>query len=439
MRRATLLLLAAMAQKYQQAPSSADNSTVAAFYYLWYGNPQSDGRWLHWNHSVLPHWTDAVNARYADRIGEPVASPPEGVHSKFYPQRGPYSVSDPTTLASQMSELQRAGVGTVVLSWWGRPGASAGDSQGVVTDARIEGVLDAAFAAGLRAAWHLEPYHGRSAESVLADVSFLWSHYGEHPALLQWPLLSRPGVTGPVYYVYDSYHISASDWKRVLTSNPPDEKGESWSVRGTALDGVFIGLWLERHHGQDLLDGGFDGAYTYFASDGFSWGASTRNWGTIHNWATQHQKLFIASVGAGYNDEGIRPWNAHNTKAREGGAYYRRFWARAMDVDSEPTHTIHPEYDGSTAAMPAAKALGIRSADAIAITSYNEWGEGTQIEPAVPRAGFEDYEDAGGPGGYMALTAQLATQFRQLQQQQQQQQRRVEGGAAVGQAPHVDL
>jgi hypothetical protein len=34
------------------------------------------------------------------------------------------------------------------------------------------------------------------------------------------------------------------------------------TLRGTARDGVFVGLWQERAHGRHLLDGGFDGAYT---------------------------------------------------------------------------------------------------------------------------------------------------------------------------------
>ncbi|CAE8656086.1 unnamed protein product, partial [Polarella glacialis] len=29
---------------------------VHAAFYLWYGNPEVDGRWIHWNHKVLPHW-----------------------------------------------------------------------------------------------------------------------------------------------------------------------------------------------------------------------------------------------------------------------------------------------------------------------------------------------------------------------------------------------
>ena len=49
-----------------------------------------------------------------------------------------------------------------------------------------------------------------------------------------------------------------------------------------------------------------------------------------------------------------------NTKGRERGAYYERMWRRALAAG------------GATGA--------------VSITSYNEWGEGTQIEPAAPRA-----------------------------------------------------
>jgi len=26
---------------------------MVAFYYPWYGNPQTDGKWLHWNHEIF--------------------------------------------------------------------------------------------------------------------------------------------------------------------------------------------------------------------------------------------------------------------------------------------------------------------------------------------------------------------------------------------------
>jgi glycoprotein endo-alpha-1,2-mannosidase len=112
----------------------------------------------------------------------------------------------------------------------------------------------------------------------------------------------------------DSYHIASHEWGALFD----DREG---SIRGSSDDGTFIGLWLDSHHGQDLAAGHFDGAYTYFASVGFSWGATLGNWKEIHSWAEGEDKIFVASVGPGYNDEGIRPWNAHNTKPREIGEY----------------------------------------------------------------------------------------------------------------------
>jgi glycoprotein endo-alpha-1,2-mannosidase len=248
-------------------PSAAreEESDVMAFYYLWYGNPETDGRYMHWNHSVLPHWTAAVNERYPN-VGKP-HEPPGRIHAKFYPARGCYSVADPATLDAQMTELHRAGVGTVVLSWWGRPGLSAGDSQGVVTDDKIAGVLRAAAAAGVFVAWHMEPYEGRSAATFREDVRYLNARYGDHPALLRRIQPSSRGAVktrspaGPVYFVYDSYHIPPADWAAVL--RPPDSSASSsLSIRGTIDDGTFIGLWLDASHGPDLATGCFDGAYT---------------------------------------------------------------------------------------------------------------------------------------------------------------------------------
>ena len=188
-----------------------------------------------------------------------------------------------------------------------------------------------------------------------------------------------------MYYVYDSYHIDAEDWHSILGAESQARR-EVPAIR----DGFFIALWLKRDGGELATRAGFDGVYTYFASDGFVYGSSTRNWKQMRAFCDEKGLVFVPSVGPGYNDEGIRPWNAHNTKSREGGAYYDRMWQAALESGAEY----------------------------VSITSYNEWGEGTQIESAAailaaPSAGKEYLEYAGGdPGKYVDATRRWADVLR---------------------------
>jgi len=154
-------------------PSHDGSPRVHAFYYLWYGNPEVDGKYLHWDHEVLPHWAPATRAKFAHGHRHDVAN--GEIHSPFYPARGLYSSSDPQLLDSHMQELSQAGVGAIVLSWWGqasRDGTS--DTQGVQTDHTIAHAIAAVERAGnMQWAVHMEPYPGRTAESVREDVNYL--------------------------------------------------------------------------------------------------------------------------------------------------------------------------------------------------------------------------------------------------------------------------
>ena len=80
-----------------------------AFYYLWYGTPTTDGKWLHWDHAVLPHWTKKVRRQYK-HLENYTHEPPSRLHAPFYPAAGPYSSSDPQLLDAHFSQLRDAGV-----------------------------------------------------------------------------------------------------------------------------------------------------------------------------------------------------------------------------------------------------------------------------------------------------------------------------------------
>lgn len=349
---------------------SQDN--VHAFYYLWYGIPSVDSQYSHWNHEILPHWREEVNARFPS-IGQRF-NPPNTIHSPYYPAVGPYSSKDNKVMLNHFAQLSAAGVGVIVVSWWGqRHHSHATDTQGVNTDIALELLLqtldqfNAPFATPvLKLAIHLEPYPSRSAESIRSDIEYLITHYGHSRSIHK-----RNNL--PMFYVYDSYHLPVDQWRRLLVASG------DLSVRNTPFNGVFVGLWLDHGHGRDLWNGGFDGIYGYFAAEGFSYGSTLRNWPSMCSFARSHGMICSLSVGPGYNDSLIRPWNNHNSRARRNGEYYKDMW---------------------TAAIAA-------GADVVSITSFNEWGEGTQIEPAqcITLDGRE-YECYGeDPYLYLNLTA----------------------------------
>ena len=88
---------------------------VMAFYYLWYGTPDVDGAYKHWDHEVLPHWDPEMNAREfigSKKPGEKHA-PPFNLHSPFYPARGCYSSMDDATLDAHVAEALNAGINTL--------------------------------------------------------------------------------------------------------------------------------------------------------------------------------------------------------------------------------------------------------------------------------------------------------------------------------------
>ena len=334
--------------------------SVHAFMYLWYGEPKTDGGvYKHWNHEVLPHWEPRINEQYSE-VGSRF-TPPYDIHSPFYPLHGPYSSSDKQVLLRQFDELTSAGVEVAVVSWWGpKDKPHATDTQGVNTDLVLANLLREADAynsvqaalheaeggigqaKSIKISLHLEPYPTRSAASIRTDLDYIAKEYSHHSCLYK-------GTDGRrVYYVYDSYHIPSSQWSRLL-----DVEGDL-SVRGTPSDGIMLGLWLHHHHGRDLREGKFDGFYTYFGTDGFSYGSTTVNWNHMCRFAAKANLLCCLSVGPGYNDTLIRPWNFLNTRDRNGGKYYESMWQQALK------------------AKPAT----------ISVTSYNEWGEGTQIEPS---------------------------------------------------------
>ncbi len=119
--------------------------------------------------------------------------------------------------------------------------------------------------------------------------------------------------------------------------------------------------------------GGFQGVYTY---DILTYRG--RTFARLCNQAHRQHLLCAPSVGPGYSAQ--RATGDTRVVARRGGKTYDAMWRAALGAH----------------------------ADLATITSYNEWLEGTQIEPARKRDGYASYEGAWGKHARAAETAYLA-------------------------------
>ncbi|XP_062889251.1 glycoprotein endo-alpha-1,2-mannosidase-like isoform X2 [Mobula hypostoma] len=139
-------------EKRDQLP--AVNYDLHAFYYSWYGNQQIDGKYIHWNHPLVPHWDPKIASSYPKGRH----NPPDDISSNFYPELGPYSSRDPAVLDEHMRQFRAAAIGVLALSWY-PPGLS--DDNGEPTDDLVPAILEAAHKYQLKVTFHIEPYEGR--------------------------------------------------------------------------------------------------------------------------------------------------------------------------------------------------------------------------------------------------------------------------------------
>ena len=276
---------------------------------------------------------------------------PGNIATVSYPAEGPYSGTDPALLAQQMAWIKMSQANVLIFSWWG---------QNDPIDARVGPVMDAAAKAGLRVSFQIEPYQGRTFSGIVADIAYLNRTYGSHPAFYQ---VSRATKYGPtpsprgVFFVYG-----------------PPGGGTFDALRDTPEDSIVL---VRQDDSKLFSDAQIRSVISASHADGlYNYGQYTYR--SLPPLSAAYLVVYSASPGFDNSRQAV----AKPTRvSRDGGSYYDQSW--------QGLASLKPE--------------------AVAVVSFNEWHEDTQIEPARPfsYAGYtyHDYSAAYGLGG---LEAQLA-------------------------------
>jgi uncharacterized protein YraI len=260
----------------------------------------------------------------------------------------PYRSADPAVIQRHVALAQSAGIDALIVSWYGPQEAH---NQ---TETNLRLLLDAAAAQGMRAGVAFEtsgPFFPDRA-SVTEALRYLLTVHAQHPAYLRYE-------GRPVVFFWRQQRFSVDTWAAIRAEVDPD-RSSLWIAEG--VDIAFQSV--------------FDGHYLYSVAWSPDVSRTLADWsGRVQRYASQNntRRLWVATVMPGYDDTRSGRGASAFAVARRGGDYYRSTWAAA------------------TASRP----------DWVVITSFNEWVEGTMIEPSV------SYGDL-----YLNLTRELATQYK---------------------------
>jgi hypothetical protein len=168
----------------------------------------------------------------------------------------------------------------------------------------------------------------------------------------------------------DISYLRALGISSFFVYRPLDFAAADWATANETLKGVQV--FAQTPLVGFAATGRFAGVYTY---DVLVWGGD--KFSRICAEAHAVHLLCLPSVGPGYDAQ--RATGDSRVKPRRNGATYDAMWRAAIAA----------------------------GADQVTITSFNEWHEGTQIEPAAAHAGYLSYEGAWGRAGAAAQTAYL--------------------------------
>ncbi|MEM1548585.1 MAG: endo-1,3-alpha-glucanase family glycosylhydrolase [Thermoproteota archaeon] len=242
--------------------------------------------------------------------------------STHYPLLGPYDSQDTKVIEAHIKMAKAFGIDGFICSWWG---------IGTFEDNALRKILHVANKENFSITIYYEPVRELTQDQIVNELSYVLNNYSGEQSFLK--------INGnPILFIYavSAYNRDPDFWKEVISK----------VEKKTKMDAIFIADSFDMSYSTV-----FDGFHTYIPI----WINKHNLYDVYCNEAKLiriNEKLWAATVCPGYDDRKIR--KPGTFVSREDGNYYNLTWNAS--IKSDP--------------------------DMVLVCTFNEWHEGTTVEPS---------------------------------------------------------
>lgn len=366
--------------------SSCPNCVIGAYYYGWWDNP-TFGHWRGWNVCYDGHWQHPDTDTGIFHCDGTPPIPPDDIQSYFYPSLGPYSSKNTNTIDQHIAWMTSNRIGVLIYNWLGSPD----DAQDHFSDDVAPLVMSEASSKGIKVAFMIGNYPGRTITKIKSDIDYIMRNYAKKLDQ-QGNLMYHDQQGNPTYWTIKKKTHAAADGDTrarpviyIFATSAFGKVPDVWldaigpvdahpdSIRKPPYYDDCV-LLAQTNSGKFAQDANFDGGH-YYTGLGENKDGDDIVWASLKGWAADfHQKelIFAAPVAPGkYNlqkpDTDTKKWSIDRKMIVPGKGQYLYDYRWRM-------------VNGS-------------GSDWVTIITFNEFHEGTQIEPSVQHTKDPPRED----------------------------------------------
>jgi len=303
---------------------------VMSFYHDWYGNPAGpSGQWIHWDHPIWVTSTGQEIGRHDPNSF--VDFNRRDIGATNYPLKDAYDSRDPEIIRWHIKLAREVGIDVFVVDWWGDASSQevSDVNMKVLMDINEEENLGMKFCILFDGLWgHPQP---PSLDITISRLKYAIRKYGNRPSYLK--------VEGlPVIFIYSTEVYTANSWSKIF-----------YKIRRDGYSALFFSDAFNEEYANV-----FDGLQNYAPPGLFVPNQDfTKAYLNIAQLAKNRREPFGFAVIPGYDDTKVR--QPGRVVSRENGATYNKTWKAVLS-------------SGCQWAL---------------ICTWNEWHEGTEIEPSM--------------------------------------------------------